>query len=251
MKRQHFILFLLIIPIIILSSCSQLPADLDQETAAPIDIDPTEQPPAVEAEQTEVKLEKNDWSNIWIENANQSEKPRILFVGDSITNGYYPLLKEDLSSEYYLGYYVTSKFLGNPDYQTELTTILNRYDFEIIHINNGLHGWDYSIAEYQKGLDDIKAILDSHAPNAIIIWCMTTPIRVEENLASLDKLNQDVILRNQSALNVFGGNGILINDLYQGILEHPEYYRDDGYHFNDAGKEALAELVVEFILSSR
>ena len=204
--------------------------------------------PLGQVNQTEVKLEKNDWSNIWIENANQSEKPRILFVGDSITAGYYPFIDVYLSQDFSLGYYVTSKFLGNPDYQTELTTILDRYDFEIIHVNNGLHGWDYSIQEYQKGLEDVKRILDDHAPNALIIWCMTTPIRVEENLEYLDKLNQDVILRNQAALEILGENGVIFNDLYQEMLIYPEYYRD-GYHFNSAGKEFQAKVVGEFILA--
>ena len=77
---------------------------------------------------------------------------------------------------------------------------------------------------------------------------MTTPIRVEENLESLDKLNQDVILRNQAALEILGENGVIINDLYQEMLKHPEYYRD-GYLFNSAGKEFQAKVVGEFILA--
>jgi hypothetical protein len=236
MKKQPVLIFALFL-ILICSSCNLMPAESSQTVT-----------PLGQVNQPEVKLEKNDWSNIWIENANQSEKPRILFVGDSITEGYYPFIEVYLSQDFSLGYYVTSKFLGNPDYQTELTTILDRYDFEIIHINNGLHGWDYSIQEYQKGLEDVKKILDDHAPNALIIWCMTTPIRVEENLEYLDKLNQDVILRNQAALEILGKNGVIINDLYQEMLKHPEYYRD-GYHFNSAGKGFQAKVVGEFILA--
>jgi hypothetical protein len=236
MKKQPVLIFALFL-ILICSSCNLMPAESSQTVT-----------PLGQVNQTEVKLEKNDWSNIWIENANQSEKPRILFVGDSITEGYYPFIEVYLSQDFSLGYYVTSKFLGNPDYQTELTTTLDRYDFEIIHINNGLHGWDYSIQEYQKGLEDVKRILDDHAPNTLIIWCMTTPIRVEENLEYLDKLNQDVILRNQAALEILGENGVIINDLYQEMLKHPDYYRD-GYHFNSAGKGFQAKVVAEFILA--
>jgi lysophospholipase L1-like esterase len=249
-KKIPVPLFLLLFFILICSSCDQIPTGPELDIVTPTQIDPTEQPPAVDTDQTEVKLEKNDWSNIWIENANQSEKTRILFVGDSISNGYYPLLREDLSADYFLGYYFTSKFLGNPDFKTELTTILDRYDFEIVQINNGLHGWDYSIEKYKQGLEDVKNILDEHAPQALIIWCLTTPVRVEDNLFALDILNQDVIRRNQAALEILGEDEVRINDLYQAMLKHPEYYRD-GYHFNDAGKEALAELVVAFILSSR
>jgi lysophospholipase L1-like esterase len=250
MKKSPGLYLLWIIPLLFFSSCDLMPSGSSQYVNPLGQLNHTQQPGSGEAAQTEVKHEKNDWSNIWIENANQAEKPRILFVGDSITNGYYPLVKESLSEEYYLGYYVTSKFLGNPDYQTELTTVLKRYDFEIIHINNGLHGWDYSIEEYQKGLEDVRKILEDHAPNAVHIWSLTTPIRVEENLSSLDKLNQDVIQRNQAALEILGGNGFLINDLYNEMLTHPDYYRD-GYHFNNTGKAIQAELIVEFILASR
>jgi len=244
MKKTGLLLFL----ILICSSCNPVPAESNQTDTPPGQVIQTDPPPTMDADQTEVKLENDDWTNIWIENANKSKKPRILFVGDSITAGYYPFIQEDLSQEFYLGYYVTSKFLGNPDYQTELSTILNRYDFEIININNGLHGWDYSIEEYQKGLEDVKRILDNLAPDALIIWCTTTPIRVEENLERLDKLNQEVILRNQAAFEILGDNGVKINDLYQELLNHPEYYRDK-YHFNSAGKEFQAKLVVEFILA--
>ncbi len=230
---------LLIIPIILCSSCS--------ETQATQTLKPVEE----KIDLTEVKLENNDWSKIWIENANQSDKPRILFVGDSITDGYYNLVKESLSDEYYLAYYVTSKFINNPDLQTELTTILKRYNFEIIQVNNGLHGWDYSINEYQNGLKSLVGLLNEHAPESLFIWCLTTPVRHEENLDYLGKLNQDVTLRNQAALEILGKNDFLINDLYQGMLEHPEYYKEDGFHFNNKGKEAQAKLIVDFILASQ
>ncbi len=239
MNKLSRLSILLIIPIILCSSCSETQATQ------------TVRAYRGEVNITEVKLERNDWSKIWIENANQTEKPRILFVGDSITDGYYNLVKESLSDEYYLAYYVTSKFINNPDFQTELTTILKRYNFEIIQVNNGLHGWDYSINEYQNGLKSLDGLLNEHAPESLFIWCLTTPVRNEENLDYLGKLNQEVTLRNQAALEIFGKNDILINDLYQGMLEHPEYYREDGFHFNNEGKEAQAELIVSFILASQ
>ena len=239
MNKLPGLFFLLIIPILFCSGCSET------------QVTQTAEPTAEKSNLAEVKPEKNDWSRIWIENANQSDQPRILFVGDSITEGYFNRVRESLSDEYYLAYYVTSKFINNPDLQTELTTILKRYPFEIIQVNNGLHGWDYSIDEYQNGLKSIYGIIKDHAPESLIIWCMTTPVRNEENLDYLGKLNQDVLLRNQAALTILGKNDILINDLYQGMLEHPEYYKEDGFHFNNEGKDAQAELIVSFILASR
>jgi len=251
MKKQPGFFLLLIIPIVICSSCDLIQAGSSQSVNSDGQLSQTEGPPAVDADQTEVKLENIEWSNIWIENANQSEKPRILFVGDSIANGYFSRVSKKLSGEYYLGYYVTSKFVSNPDFQTELITILDRYDFEIIHINNGLHGFDYTIDDYQKGLEELSEILVKHAPETLIIWCMTTPMRLEENLDFLDPLNAEIILRNQTALEIWGEQDVLLFDLYQMMVGHPEYYKNDGVHFNETGREAQAESIAVFIQSSR
>ena len=195
-----------------------------------------------------VKAENHDWSSIWIENANQSQLPRLLLVGDSITDGYYSRVQTELSDQYYLGRYTTSKFLGNPDFQQELITILDRYQFEIIQVNNGLHGWDYTINEYRESLEDLSDLLVKHAPDATIIWCMTTPVRLEGNLDYLGPLNDVVVSRNQSAKMVMEARGFLITDLYSLSLPHPEYYRPDGFHFNEQGQTAQAELIISSIL---
>jgi lysophospholipase L1-like esterase len=203
-----------------------------------------------EASQTgnsQVKLERNDWSTIWIENANQSDLPRILFVGDSITEGYYNDLKESLGEIYYLGRYTTSKFVGNPDYIAELSILLNRYQFKIILLNNGLHGWDYSLEAYRSGLHDLLVLLHEAAPGAALIWCQTTPVRLEEDLSMLDPLNLQVTAKNQAALEIMENEDIPVIDLYSEMLDHPEYYRSDGLHFNDQGKSAQADVIVEFI----
>lgn len=250
MKKQIIPFTLIITMLLLFTACNQAassagPGDVSSEQIEE-EIKPTDEVVI----SVDVKPEQNDWSNIWIENANQSEKPRLLLVGDSITDGYYSRVKKSLEGQYYLARYTTSKFVGNPDFQTELTTILNRYEFKIIHVNNGLHGGDYSIDEYQKGLEDLRQIFSNYAPNAKIIWCMTTPVRNEENLDYLGPLNQDVILRNQTALKIMGENGFLINDLYIEMLGHPEYYQTDGFHFNQDGRTAQAELVSSFILKS-
>ncbi len=237
----------LITLVFILSGCNSLQfqtGEIDElpETEAAAETSPTD---------VEVKLERNDWSTIWIENANQTDLPRMLLVGDSITEGYYSAVKENLSEVYFPARYTTSKFLSNPDFQTELITILDRYDFEVIILNNGLHGWDYSLAEYRAGLEDLVQLLEKHAPSSRLIWCLTTPVRAEGNLESLDSLNQEVIRRNHAAREVMEQYGIPILDLYGGMLGHPEYYKADGFHFNDKGREVQAELITEFIINNR
>jgi hypothetical protein len=37
-----------------------------------------------------------EWCNIWIPDANGTKLPRVLLIGDSITQGYYPKVAENL-----------------------------------------------------------------------------------------------------------------------------------------------------------
>ena len=93
------------------------------------------------------QLEKTEWSDIWLADANQNDLPRVLMVGDSIAQGYFRDVEKDLTGKAYCAKYATSKFMGNPDYLDELKLILKRYRFNVIHINNGLHGRTYTFDE--------------------------------------------------------------------------------------------------------
>ena len=43
--------------------------------------------------------ERTEWSDIWIEQADQSDRPRVFLVGDSIVKGYYDGVKKRLDSK--------------------------------------------------------------------------------------------------------------------------------------------------------
>ena len=238
MKRKNTYLLITLLCSAILSGCGLLPNRGEKDAPDP-----------AQTQGEDIKLEANDWTNIWVENANQNDLPRILFVGDSILDGYYSRVIEDLTDQYYPARYTTSKFISNPDFQDELALLLNRYDFSIILLNNGLHGWDYSISEYRAGLEEMLTTLAEYAPEASLVWCQTTPVRLEENLDALDPLNREVIRRNQTAADVMAENGVLVLDLYQAMLPYPQYYKTDGIHFKDSGRDVQADLVSSFLLS--
>jgi len=250
MNKNTFLIFLGTYLLFFISGCSQpfkepeRPVMVSEQPEESIETNPEA------VLQDEVKLEKNDWSNVWIEDANTDDKPRFLFVGDSITEGYYSRVKERLVDHYSLGRYTTSKFINNPDYRSELEIVLQRYKFEVILLNNGLHGWGYEEADYQEGLELLIQLLNQFSPEATIIWCQTTPIRQEENTEYLDILNQRVIARNQLANKIMNENNYPIIDLYQEMIGFPEYYRIDGFHFTDKGRTAQAEFISSFTLEN-
>lgn len=196
----------------------------------------------------EVKLEKIEWTDIWVMNAAQTDNPRVLLVGDSIVKGYYGPVEKQLSEKASCARYATSLFLSNPDYLAELSLLLKRYDFDVIHINNGLHGWDYSEEEYRQGLLDLLAMIQRDAPKTRIIWSMTTPVRNSNDLSQFDSAQNDrVIERNKIAAGIMENAGIPINNLYATVAEHPEYFAGDGVHYNGKGQAAQAEQVAMII----
>ena len=196
----------------------------------------------------EPKLERIEWTDVWVMNANQDAAARVLLVGDSIVKGYYGAVEKALGEKVSCARYATSLFLSNPDYLAELSLLLSRYDFDVIHINNGLHGWDYSEEEYTAGLTELLATIKQCSPESTVIWCMTTPVRVAQDVANIDaNKNNRVIERNRIAAEIMNEREIPINDLYAVVIDHPEYFADDGVHYNGKGQAVEGDQVAAMI----
>ena len=153
-----------------------------------------------------------------------------------------------LTDKAYCARISTSRFLADPIFHAELHLGLAQYQFDIIHFNNGLHGWDYSEAEYDAHFDSLIATLRQHAPTAQLIWASTTPVRNSQQLTEFDEKTTRVQARNAIARRHIQRYNIPENDLYSVVLEHPEYYSKDGVHMNGDGNSVLARQVVESIL---
>lgn len=195
-----------------------------------------------------IEQERTEWIDILVDNANDVDTPRVLLAGDSIVLGYYFQVGKLLSGQANVARYTTSKFLGDPDYLAGLSLILRRYKIDVVHINNGLHGTAHTEREYKEGLHALLKTIHHLAPRAKLIWCLTTPVRTQNNLAQLSSnRNQQVIDRNRIATEVMTQNSIPIDNLYDEVKDHPEYYESDGIHFNYKGKTAQANKVSEAI----
>jgi hypothetical protein len=198
------------------------------------------------------KLERTEWSDIWLYDADQNALPRVLLVGDSIVRGYFDAVRKNLEGKAYCDRYATSMFLGNPDYLEELKIILNRYRFSVIHINNGLHGWGYTEEQYRQSLPKLMDTLKKYGKGAVIIWATTTPRRNVQKPAELATDNQRVMERNRIAVEYMTRHGIEVDDLYNLVADHPEYYNlpQDATHFNPHGQAVEGKQISELILRS-
>lgn len=192
-------------------------------------------------------LERIEWSDVWVVNAHKKSRPRVLLVGDSIVKGYFAGVEKDLAGKADCARYATSKFMGNPDYLAELAILLKGYEFDIIHINNGLHGWAYTEKQYEASFPKLLDTIKKHAKSATVIWAATTPVRTGKDLAQLSKTTERVKARNRIAEDFAGKHGIPVNDLYALVVDHPGYHAPDGTHFSSDGKAAQAKQVAEVI----
>ncbi len=188
-----------------------------------------------------------EWCDVWLPHLNEHRLPRVLLIGDSITKGYYSQVEELLEGAAYVGRIATSRSVGDIVLLRELDAVLEHNRFDIIHFNNGLHGWHFSEIEYQRHFPALLATLGKHQPQAKLIWATTTPMRVAGDLPKFDSRTERVQKRNEIALQFAQKAGIFVNDLFQIAHAHTDYFSDDGVHFNAAGTSALAAPVAAAI----
>jgi hypothetical protein len=201
---------------------------------------------AAVAAETPVKRESIEWCNVWITHGTENALPRVLLIGDSITQAYYGQVETKLASKAYVGRLTTSKSVGDPALLDEVTTVLKQYRFDVVHFNNGMHGWDYTEAEYARAFPLLIATIKKAAPKAKLIWATTTPVREGTDLRIAPKTER-VKARNELALGMVTKLKIPVNDLFALVIDHPEYSSPDGVHASAAGISAQANQVAKAI----
>src|SRR5882724_12139978 len=96
--------------------------------------------------------ESIEWCDIWISHANETNLPRVLLIGDSIAREYYSEVEKRLAGKAFVARLATSRFAADPVLLMEVELVLDQTKFDVILFNNGMHGWQHSEEEYQKGV---------------------------------------------------------------------------------------------------
>src|SRR3984885_11339417 len=94
--------------------------------------------------------ESIEWCDIWISHANETNLPRVLLIGDSITRAYYPDVEKRIAGKAYVARLSSSAFISDPTLLMQIKMVLSQYKFDVIHFNNGMHGWRHSEKEYEE-----------------------------------------------------------------------------------------------------
>ena len=189
--------------------------------------------------------ESIEWCDIWISHANETNLPRVLLIGDSIARDYYPLVEKRLVGKAFVARLTTSRFVADPVLLNEIALVLDETKFDVIHFNNGMHGWQHSEAEYRNAFSQFVAAIKAHAPQAKLIWATTTPLRDGNGVTQdthAEYSDERVAARNAIAAEIVIARKIPIDDLNAAVRGHPEYHSDN-VHFNSEGIQIQAAQV--------
>jgi hypothetical protein len=194
-----------------------------------------------------ITREDTEWSDFWWGHEGDTSKPRVLFIGNSISRGYYTAVSANLSGVANCDRYATSRSIEDPALFSETRMAMAKYHHAVIHFNNGLHGWHLSSEQYEKGLSKyVKFLQAKNSRGCQLIYSLTTPYPSKEPGQKLDPVkNQVVNDRNRIAREIMEENNIPVIDLY-GLME-PElekYSASKGnVHYNNEGYERLAKQI--------
>ena len=182
-------------------------------------------------------------------------KPKVLIIGDSISLGYTPYVKELLKDEAIV---IHNK--GNAQYTgiglLKIDEWLGEEDWDVIHFNWGLwdmYGWRFKDTlrtpdVYAENLEILIKRLEE--TGAELIWATTTPVcpAPERNdLTVIDSKTEKAYRK--AALRVMRKHKIQVNDLYASMKRKQKEYAigENDVHFTSEGSQFLAEQVAEKI----
>ena len=174
--------------------------------------------------------------------------PNVLLVGDSITRNYYPEVQRQLNHAANVYLMATSASVGDPRLPHQLANFstMEAVSFQVVHFNNGMHGWAYSELDYRAAFPSFLAALHAMAPGASFIWATTTPVKAD---AVPGPANARIDARNSIALTFIKDAGISIDDQHGLMIQHLDQY-EDTVHFKPAGAIIQGQQTAQSIRSS-
>lgn len=196
---------------------------------------------------------------------NPPAKPRVLIIGDSVSLGYYPFVKETLKDKADVYHNAgNAEFAGNAQssgYGTKkIKSWLGDEHWDVIVFNWGL--WDIAYRnpaptgpgvldkkngkltttpeQYKLHLEEIIAVLKRTGAKLVLI----TTTYVPENEPG--RFSADARKYNRIAKQLARKNGIIINDLYKPSIKiHNKFYLEkNNVHYVKEGYWELSTIVV-------
>ena len=192
-------------------------------------------------QETKRQREATEWIVSYAYNANDEKLPRVLLIGDSICNGYHPIVRTELAGSAYVAFFATSKCVTDKSYLRSLAFFLDEYDYAVIHFNNGLHSLNTDPKDWEAGLRAAIKLIKEKGKGAKICWASSTPLKDP-------KLTEKAKILNDVATKVMAEEGIPTDDLFALLdpLDREANWADTYHQKDDARKmegKAVADCV--------
>ena len=193
-----------------------------------------------------MKQEQFEWIYSWSDDTKNRDLPRVLLIGDSITCGYQQIVREALRGKCYVDYIATSYTLNSGFFFKLINNYINNNKYDIIHLNQGLHGFSMSKKTYKEKL---KRLINQIPSSCKIILAESTVVKKAGNKTIDNKWDKKLDERNASVNELAKEMNLSINHLYEVSKNIPNDLRtDDGIHYLPDGYQILAQEVIHLVL---
>lgn len=182
--------------------------------------------------------------------------PTVVLVGDSIRNGYAPLVTRLLDGKARV---VSVAWAGDSAaLLANLDKLVLDHKPDLVHFNAGLHdlrvnrkdkSHQIALAAYEKNLNALVARLKKS--KATLLFASTTPIDDDRHAKrGFDRFEKDVRRYNEAALRVMAREGVIVHDLHALAHHHgaARLLGKDGTHYTKEGNAVLAAAVADSVL---
>lgn len=179
--------------------------------------------------------------------------PRILLIGDSITNGYLEPVRKALEGKANIDAWITPTSQGDKRLPSIVEEILKQHDYAIVHFNLGLHGWQKGRIPEGQFEPLTHALVQGlkKGAKAKLIWATTTPVTVKGEPGKLNPEIQPTIdEHNAMALKVMKEEGVAINDLGSLMMKNLPLAAGDMFHWKKEGMALVVAQVVQTLTTA-
>lgn len=192
--------------------------------------------------------EKIEWTYTDRPEAPVAALPNVLLVGDSITRAYYAATAKALDGRANVYYFATSVSVGDERLRPQLAEYFKMIAvrFDVVHFNNGMHGWGYTEQEYRRYFPELMEGVRRGAPKAKLMWASTTPVRKDREGGAT---NARIDARNAIAVEMVKKEGFAVDDQHALMMGHQDMHSDD-VHFTPEGAEIQGRQVAGAVVRS-
>lgn len=185
--------------------------------------------------------EATEWILAYAYNANETNLPRVLLIGDSICNGYNKEVCQELAGTAYVTFFATSKCVCDTSYLRALAFFLDEANYAVIHFNNGLHSLRSNRQDWEMRLRMSIRLIKAQGKGAKIFWASSTPLKDPDLTEKAKELNA-------IAARVMTEESVPTNDLFALMdpLDRNAYWSDT-FHFKSEAKKIQAKAVADCV----